>query len=83
MGWAALANGELIAAAERAGFQAMITADQSLRRQQNLEGCPLAFVVLSSNNWPLIRRHLDAITAALLRAEPGEVEEVVFGDPPG
>lgn len=82
LGWAGLSNGRLIATAEQAGFDMMITADQSLRYQQNLKGSRLALVVLNSNNWPLIRRHVDAITAALLRAEPGKVEEVVFGESP-
>jgi len=35
MGWAALANGELLKAAE-AGFEAFVTTDRNLRYQQNL-----------------------------------------------
>jgi hypothetical protein len=38
MGWDRLTNGELLAAAESAGFDAMITADRNIRRQQNLRG---------------------------------------------
>jgi hypothetical protein len=49
--WGTLANGELIAAAEAAGFQFLITADQNLRYQQNIAGRVIAIVV--SRNQPL------------------------------
>ena len=35
-GWEDLVNGDLIAAAEAARFDVLVTADQSLRYQQNL-----------------------------------------------
>jgi hypothetical protein len=38
MGWAAIANGLLLEAAERAGFDILVTADQNMRSQQNLAG---------------------------------------------
>ena len=37
-GWAELANGALLAMAEQAGFDALITTDKSIRYQQNLTG---------------------------------------------
>lgn len=37
-GWEELANGELIEAAEKAGFDLMVTTDKNIRYQQNLEG---------------------------------------------
>jgi hypothetical protein len=49
MGWGALANGELLAAAEDAGLDVMITGDQNIAYQQNLEGRKLALVVLETN----------------------------------
>ena len=36
-GWAG-SNGELIALAETAGFDVMVTADQNLSYQQNMQG---------------------------------------------
>ena len=36
-GWEELANGELIDAAETAGFEMMVTTDKNIRYQQNLE----------------------------------------------
>jgi predicted nuclease of predicted toxin-antitoxin system len=47
-----LENGELLRAAEAAGFDAIITSDQNIVHQQNLTGRKLAMVVLGSNIWP-------------------------------
>jgi hypothetical protein len=43
-----LANGELIAAAEVAGFELLLTTDKNMRYQQNLTGRKIAFVVIGS-----------------------------------
>ena len=37
-GWDTLTNGELLNAAERAGFDVLVTADKNMRYQQNLAG---------------------------------------------
>ena len=58
MGWPdQLENGELLAAAEEAAFDVMVTSDQNIRHQQNLKGWRLALVVLGSNIWPVVREH--------------------------
>jgi hypothetical protein len=38
LGWGALKNGNLLEAAEGAGFEVMITVDRSMKFQQNLTG---------------------------------------------
>lgn len=45
-GLAGLKNGRLLEAAEKAGFEAMITVDQNIPDQQNLEGRSISLVVL-------------------------------------
>ncbi len=55
LGWQGLENGILLDAAERAGFDLLLTCDQNVRHQQNLTGRKLALVVLSSNHWPTLR----------------------------
>ncbi len=45
MDWNELVNGQLLRAAEDAGFDMMLTADQSIAYQQNLKGRKLALVV--------------------------------------
>ncbi|HLK16272.1 MAG TPA: DUF5615 family PIN-like protein [Fimbriimonadaceae bacterium] len=47
MGWGELQNGELIAAAESAGFSALITADKSMRYQQSLKGRAISIITLN------------------------------------
>ena len=54
-GWDRFANGELLAAAEEAGFDVLLTTDKNLRYQQNLKGRQLAIIQLPTNRWPLLR----------------------------
>lgn len=70
-GWATLSNGELLAAAEQAKFNLLITTDQNLRDQQNLAGRMIAIVVLSTTSWPRIRQALPAIRYAVDGAVAG------------
>jgi predicted nuclease of predicted toxin-antitoxin system len=49
MGWASIANGQLLDEAEKAGFEALVTSDQNFVFQQNLVGRNIAVVVLSTN----------------------------------
>ena len=48
--WAGLTNGALLKAAEDAGFNAILTADQGIRYQQNRKNSQLALIVLSDND---------------------------------
>ena len=75
-GWSTLSNGNLLAAAEGAGFDLLFTADKNMRYQQNLSGRRIALIVLSTPQWPLVRLHLDAIYAAVSSAQPGSYAEV-------
>jgi hypothetical protein len=77
-GWATLANGALLEAAERAGFEILITTDQNLRYQQNLTGRRLAIVVLQSTSWPRIRAQIAAIQAILDTIAPGAYHEIAI-----
>ena len=74
--WDRLPNGELLNAAEAAGFDVLLTADKNLRYQQNLSGRKLAIVVLGQGRWRLVRRHVAAVVAAVNAATPGSYTEV-------
>jgi hypothetical protein len=52
-GWDTLSNGDLLKAAEEAGFEVLLTTDTNLPHQQNLKGRKLAIVILSKNRWSL------------------------------
>ena len=45
-GWGELDNGALLAAAEAAGFEVLVTTDKNLRYQQNLANRKIAFGAL-------------------------------------
>jgi hypothetical protein len=75
-GWDRLSNGDLLAEAERAGFEVFLTADKNIRYQQNLAGRRIAVVVLSTPQWPLVRSHVEKIAAAINAATPGSYAEV-------
>jgi hypothetical protein len=77
-----LENGELLKAAEAAGFEVLVTSDQNIRYQQNLAGRALALVVLGSNIWPIVRDHGAAITAQVDRATPGSYSFLEMPLPP-
>jgi hypothetical protein len=75
-GWDRLTNGDLLAEAERAGFDLLLTADNNMRYQQNLTGRKIALVVLSTPQWPRVQLHVDKITAALDLVKPGSYTEI-------
>ena len=75
-GWDRLANGELIAAAEAAGFGLLLTTDKNIRYQQHLTGRTIAFVVLGNQQWPILRRYVEKVVAAADSATPGSYTEV-------
>ena len=79
-GWDTLSNGDLLAEAERAGFDVFVTADKNIQYQQNLSGRKIAVVVLSTPQWPLVRLHADKIAAAVNAAAPGSYLEVRIPD---
>jgi hypothetical protein len=77
-GWATLKNGDLLNEAEMAGFDVIVTSDQGIRCQQNLEGRKIAIVVLTKGRWRLVRRMLPEIADAVNSADAGSYTEVVI-----
>ena len=70
-GWDTLANGERLRAAEEAGFNILLTADQNLAYQQNLKGRKIAIVILGGNRWSNVKKVMSRIVAAVDSAQPG------------
>ncbi|MBI2357473.1 MAG: hypothetical protein HYV04_00905 [Deltaproteobacteria bacterium] len=75
-GWSTLRNSDLLAAAEREGFEVFVTTDKNLRNQQNFGGLTIAIVVLSSTSWPRIQKAAPAVKQAIDTALPGSFQEV-------
>jgi hypothetical protein len=70
-GWDTLGNGDLLNAAEKAGFDVLLTTDTNLPHQQNLQGYKLAIVILSKNRWSLVRLMIQQIADAVNATRPG------------
>ena len=75
-GWDTLQNGDLLAAAESAGFDLLLTTDKNMRYQQNLAGRKIAVVVLGQQQWPLLRPHIQVVIDGVDASAPGSYLEI-------
>ncbi len=75
-GWEELENGDLIEAAEKAGFDVLVTTDKNIRYQQNLSDRQIALVVLERSHWPMVKLVAAAIKSTVDSASPGPYTEV-------
>lgn len=75
-GWSQFSNGDLLSAAETAGFELLVTTDQNLVYQQNLKTRRIAVIVLSTTKWPRIETSVALVVGAVSRACAGSYEEV-------
>jgi hypothetical protein len=75
-GWAELTNGELLAVAESAGFDLLVTTDRSIRYQQNLSGRKLSLLVINTNDWTRIRKFKELVVSAVSSIQSGAYVEI-------
>jgi hypothetical protein len=75
-GWEKLENGELLTAAEAAGFEVILTTDRNLPYQQNLTGRKIAVVALSKGEMDPHQASRREVVAAVDAAIPGSYTEV-------
>jgi hypothetical protein len=78
MGWSELRNGELLDSGEGAGFDVMVTGDKNLSYRQNLTRRTLALVVLSTNDWNLLKQNPSPVVEAVNAAKPGSFHVVTL-----
>jgi hypothetical protein len=78
-GWSRLTNGDLLAGAEEADFDLLLTMDKNIRYQQNLVGRRIAIVALGEQQWPKLRVHVQAVVAAVEAAQAGSYMEIEIG----
>jgi hypothetical protein len=76
MGWERLVNGELLKAAEEAGFEVLLTTDKNMSSQQNLKTRTIAIVVLGNSQWRIVQRYVRRIAASVNAATTGSLAEV-------
>ena len=75
-GWDKLSNGELLTAAEEAGFDLLLTTDKNMRHQQNLAGRKIAIVVRGRQQWPQLEPHIQLVIDVVNAATPGSYSAV-------
>jgi predicted nuclease of predicted toxin-antitoxin system len=77
-GFGSKTNGELLAAAEMAGFNVLITVDKNIPYQQNFSGRKLSLMILltRSNDLSSLLPHAAACIRALRSIKPGEVVRI-------
>ncbi len=78
MGWAGTKNGQLLKKMQEAQFTILLTTDQNLRYQQNLEQAGVAIVVMvaNSNRLPDLIPLIPQVCDALETIVPGQVIEI-------
>jgi hypothetical protein len=69
--WDRLTNGALLAEAEAAGFDVLVTTDKNMLYQQNLTNRRLSFVVLGNSRWPVLQKYVARVRAAVEASTPG------------
>ena len=73
-----LTNGDLLDAAERSGFEALITVDQNMAHQQSLPGRAISLIVLRARTTNIddIVVLMPSVLAALDAIKPGDVVRI-------
>ena len=73
MGWAGSKNGDLLRLAADHGFDALVTADQGIEFQQNLDKLPIPVVIMIASRTrvqelkPLVPEVVDIVTGDMQR----------------
>ena len=75
-GWSNLRNGDLLIAAERGGYEVLVSTDTSLKYQQNLSARRRGIVVLLTTSWPRIQLAIPFVFSAVDAAVPGSYTEI-------
>jgi hypothetical protein len=78
-GFSGLKNGELLSAAQAAGFDVLVTGDKTIEYEQNMQERRIAVVSLSAPHWRLIKDHVGRIAIAVETALPGSFMRVDCG----
>jgi len=76
LGWSELTNGDLLSAAENAGFEIFVTADRNLKYQQNLDDRNIVILVLSTTSWPRIQKSVSKVVSAIDSSISGDFIEI-------
>ncbi len=75
MGWSGVKNGDLLKLVD-VEFDVFITSDKNLRYQQNLKDRQIAFILLPSNQIPVVEKLLAILDEVLDEIRPTDFLEM-------
>ena len=77
-GWSGKKNGALLQLMTEQGFEVLLTVDQSVRHQQNLQAAGIAAIVLvaASNRLADLLPLMPSALASLASIKPGDIVEI-------
>ena len=81
MGWAGSSNGALLRLAADHGFDALITVDQGMEHEQNLQNLPVSVIILIAARSRL--RDLQPLVPAVVDVLSGDLQPRVYRVPAG
>jgi ABC-type tungstate transport system permease subunit len=79
LGLQAVQNGKLLAAAEAADFDVLLSSDKSIKDELVMAGRKIGIVSMSDNHWPTVGEFAGAIMQAIEKVKPGQVLPVFCG----
>lgn len=71
MGWKGTKNGALLAAAEAAGFDVLVTSDANMYQDHDLKGRDIGVAVLPTNKLKTLKEHAERVVRFVLDADKG------------
>jgi predicted nuclease of predicted toxin-antitoxin system len=74
MGWSTLENGDLLRVAEAARYDVMVTCDKNLSYQQNLQQRLIGMIVLSTNDWNVLKLRTALVVEAVASSQIGSFQ---------
>ena len=82
LGWSGTKNGALLTRAEQAGFDALLTLDDDMESEQNMEGRKIAVLVLkpAGQGKAPMKAMGSQVLLALTTLKPGEIRTVGRAD---
>jgi PIN like domain len=77
-GWSGKKNGELLTLMSTAGFEVLLTVDQGVRFQQNLQSAGVAVVIMvaATNDIVDLLPLVPNVLTALANVQPGDAVEI-------
>jgi predicted nuclease of predicted toxin-antitoxin system len=80
MRWRSVKNGKLLAAAEAANFEVLITCDSNMYKDHDLTGRKIGVAVLPTNKLKALKDHADQVVAFVLGSQKGQYHTCYIGE---